>query len=330
MKPKPKPRTLVIVGLMAAAAAAATAEQNPLERAKDLYASAAYEEALSTLSHVTDAVAGTPAVQRQVDEYRAFCLYALGRNGEAESVAESIIRREPLAQLDAADASPRLEAMFVSVQKRILPGLIRDQYRKLRSLLDQKQFAAAEPGLAETRRMLNEAERLGAMDEGLGDLGVLIDGFLALSHARGEMRSSAAPTPAAPAAPAAMPAVVAAAIEPPAAAPSEGRPDLSAARNKPRVYSVEDADVLPPVAIYQREPSVPVELMTILRASHKPTIMSLTIDETGAVRKAEVRVSVNRRYDTLLTHAAVQWKYRPAVRDAAPVPYEKLVVVEVK
>jgi hypothetical protein len=64
-------RTIVVVGLIAAAAAAATAEQNPLERAKDLYASAAYEEALSTLSHRRRVGTPRPA---PVDEYRAFCL----------------------------------------------------------------------------------------------------------------------------------------------------------------------------------------------------------------------------------------------------------------
>jgi len=330
-------KTIVVVGLIAAAAAAATAEQNPLERAKDLYASAAYEEALSTLARVNDSVASTPEVQRQVDEYRAFCLFALGRQEEAESVAEGIIRREPMARLDATDASPRLVAMFAAVQKRILPGLIRDQYRKLRPQIDQKQFIAAEPSLAETRRMLHEAERIGAMDDGLGDLGVLIDGFLALAHARSEVRAPAAAAAASSGNAAAVPA---AAPAPPAATPiaaavdgspvgAAGAPDVSRAP-KPRVYSVEDADIAPPVPVYQREPSVPVDLMTILRAAHKPTIMSLMIDETGAVKKAEVRVSVNRRYDALLTHAAVQWKYRPALKDASPVPYEKLVVVEVK
>src|SRR5262249_41054145 len=207
------------------------------------------------------AVASTPEVQRQVDEYRAFCLFALGRQGEAESIAEAIVRRDPLARLDTADASPRLEAMFTTVQKRVLPGLIRDQYRKLRSQIDQKQFAAAEPGLAETRRMLLEAERLGAMDDGLADLGVLIDGFLALAHARPEGRTTAAPAApvptAAPASPAATPVTAAPAAESPAT-PGEGTPDVARPR-KPRVYGVEDADVAPPVAIYQREPSVPVD-----------------------------------------------------------------------
>src|SRR5262249_13623182 len=184
---------------------------------------------------------------------------------------------EPLVRVGGADGSPRLEAMFTGVQKRILPGLIRDQYRNLRGLLDQKQFAAAEPRLVETRRMLSEAERLGALDEGLADLTVLIDGFLALSRAQGESR---APRPLA-----AAPAVT---VSDDASGPTSGPSGAAAPAPNiprgPRVFSIEDADVTAPVAIYQREPSVPVELATILRAVKRPTVLSLTIDEQGRVQ----------------------------------------------
>ena len=319
-------RAMVLVGLLAAVGATARADQNPLEAAKDLYASAAYEEALSTLSRVSEGDTSTPAVARQVDEYRAFCLYALGRTKEAESIAESLIRREPLVPLDAPDASPRLEAMFAGVQKRILPSLIRERYRNLRPVLDRKEYAEAEAPLAEARRMLNEAERLGAWDESLADLSVLVDGFLALWRARVEMN---APAPAPPAAPVASSAP--AAPSPPSlSGPSESAPMPSSRASGPRVYRVDDANVTPPVPIYQRTPSLPTELLTILRSLNKPTIMSLTIDETGSVEKADVRVSTHSSYDRLLIRAAAMWKYRPATRDGVPVRYEKVVVFDVK
>ena len=140
---------IVVVGVMLVAVGAGLTAQDPLSAAKDLYASAAYEDALSTLNRLDGAAA--PGVTRQADEYRAFCLYALGRNREAESIAESIIRREPLARLDAADASPRLEALFADVRKRLLPSLIRDRYRVAKSALEQKSLAGAEPQLVEAR-----------------------------------------------------------------------------------------------------------------------------------------------------------------------------------
>jgi len=315
-------RAMVLVGLLAAVGATARADQNSLEAAKDLYASAAYEEALSTLSRLGEG-ASAPAVARQVDEYRAFCLYALGRTKEAESVAESLIRREPLTPLNAADASPRLEAMFAVVQKRILPGLIREQYRNLRPILDRKEYAAAEPRLVESRRMLHEAERLGAWDEGLADLSVLVDGFLTLSRARVETIAPAPVPASAPVAPSAQ------AAPSPSASP-ESAPMPPTRASAPRVYRVDDANVRPPIAIHQRVPSMPTELLAILRRLNKPTIMSLTIDETGSVEKADVRVSINSTYDAMLTRAAVTWKYRPAIKDGVPVRYEKVVVFDIK
>jgi len=88
--------------------------------------------------------------------------------------------------------------------------------------------------------------------------------------------------------------------------------------------------VTPPVPVYQRPPSLPRELLTILRSLRKQTIMTLTIDETGSVEKADVRVSVHSSYDTLLIRAASMWKYQPATSNGVPVRYEKMVVFDVK
>ena len=311
-------KAVLVVGLMAVAAASAAARQDQLDAAKDLYASAAYEEALSTLVRLSEDGVAAPAVARQVDEYRAFCLYALGRTAEAESMAESIIRREPLAELNSADASPRVEAMFAGVRKRVLPSLIRDQYRKILGLITDKQFAAAEPRLVEVRSLLTMAERIGAWDERLADISVLVDGFLALARAN----ASSAPAVA---------AVKAAAAPPrPTSVPAESALAVSGTTGEPRTYSVEDADVRPPIPIFQRAPSVPVELLMMLRTSRKPTMLAVTIDEDGTVLKADVRVSAHPSLDDLLVRAAGAWKYKPAIKDGKPVRYEKTVVVDVK
>jgi len=325
-------RAIVVVVGLVAASAAASADQDPLNIAKDLYASAAYEEALSTLSRLTDARAGMSGVARQADQYRAFCLYALGRVSEAESVAESLIRREPLLQLDGADASPRIEAMFVSVRKRILPGLIRDQYRETRAFIDQKQYAAAEPRLADVRRLLAEAQRLGAWDEALADLTELVDGFLTLARSQAvpaplpATAATSVPPPSAPApsAPAASePARATAAPEPPRAVAGEPI-------GEPRIYHIEDADVRPPVVIFQTAPGASTELLTVVRALRKQMVLNILIDETGSVQKADVRGSIHPSYDSMLLRAARTWKYRPAMKNGAAVKYEKTVIIDVK
>src|SRR5262245_32650449 len=133
---------LMIAVALAASAATAGAQDNTLSAAKELYASAAYEDALTTLGRIDGA--GAPDLARQIDEYRAFCLFALGRTKEAESAAESVIRRQPLATLDSADTSPRLERMFIDVRTRLLPSLIREQFRSARSEIDRKNFGIAE------------------------------------------------------------------------------------------------------------------------------------------------------------------------------------------
>src|SRR5262245_14856970 len=95
-------RTLAPIGLSAVlltcAIAPLAAGQDQVAAARDLYASAAYEEALSALARAKEAPS---ADLEQIDQYRVFCLYALGQASEAETVAESLLRRDPLIKIDA-------------------------------------------------------------------------------------------------------------------------------------------------------------------------------------------------------------------------------------
>jgi len=314
-------RTIVIVGALLIAAGAALTGQDLLSAAKDQYASAAYEDALSTLNRLDGSVA--PDVARQADEYRAFCLYALGRTGEAESVAESLIRKEPLVRLEAADASPRLESMFSDVRKRLLPSLIRDRYRVARAAVDEKSFAAAEPNLADARRMIAEAEKLGVKDDGLSDLSVLVDGFLQLIKSSADQKKAEQPAVAAAAAPA---ATAPAPMRSPAAV--SARADASgAAAVIPRVYSAVDEGVSPPVVLEQRMPPMSNEMQLITRAAKSRGMIDIVIDETGRVIDTSVRQSMNAAFDGMIVRESRRWKYRPAMVNGAPVRYVKTLIL---
>src|SRR5439155_2127437 len=181
------------IGLLFLVAAGSAGAQDPLSGARELYASAAYEDALTTLTklHASDTAASNI---EQIDQYRAFCLFALGRVAEAQTLAENLISKNPLLEVNTTDASPRITAMFADARKKLLPGLIRDQYRGARSALDRKDYAAAEPQLKQVRKMIEEAERIGAVDDALADLRVLTDGFLDLAHA-GVGRAAVPATP---------------------------------------------------------------------------------------------------------------------------------------
>ena len=89
----------LLIAAACIALANAAAAQDQLSAARDLYASAAYEEALTALTRLHEG--GGAAASEQVDQYRAFCLFALGRTAEAQSIAEALIAKSPLIEIDA-------------------------------------------------------------------------------------------------------------------------------------------------------------------------------------------------------------------------------------
>jgi tetratricopeptide (TPR) repeat protein len=302
-------QAIVIAGFMLAAAAHGA--QDSLGAARELYASAAYEDALSALEGLDRNDAPD---RRQVDEYRAFCLYALGRTDEAERVAESLIRKDPLIQLNEEEASPRIAAMFTSVRKRLLPGLIRDEFRIAKAALGEKKTAEAEPHFLQARQLLAEAEKIELWDDTLADLRVLVDGFLDLSRSR-----ATRPQPESAATKGIENTAPPAAVEPANPAP----PAIA-----PRMYTAADAQVTPPVAVRQVMPSIPLELVRIVNAGeHKRGLLDVVINERGVVEQAVMRDSVHPMYDEIMVNAAGAWKYRPAMKDGMPVAYVKTIVI---
>jgi tetratricopeptide (TPR) repeat protein len=293
-------------------------DQEAIGLAKDLYAAAAYEEALNTLDRLQGSAG--PELTRQIDQYRAFCLYALGQTAEADSVVEALIRRDPLFEPDRRDASPRVLGMFATVRKRVLPEVIRAEYQLARSARDSRDVANADGHFVAARRMLDEAHEIGAWTDALADLGVLVDGFLELSRAADRapvtpVRDQSGSESVAPAE-----------IE---AVRSAARPDAPQASGHAKIYDNSNPDVVPPVAIRQVVPSVPPPLLAIMHATRQTGTLDLLIDEAGAVESVTMRESVNPALAGLLARAARGWKYRPATKGGVPVKYMKAVAIEV-
>jgi TonB family protein len=294
----------------------AGATEDVLAAAKNLYASAAYEDALAALSRAAENKSEPPDVAGQIDQYRAFCLYALGRVQEGDVVVETLVRRDPSLQLNAEEMSPRLAARFTDVRKHLLPSLIRDAYRAGKTALDAKNYAEAEPQLIQARRLLVDAEQLGAQDAAMNDLRMLVDGFLELAHGAVTARREAA-VPAPPTAP-----PVSAESRPEPAAPAPAQPAAPA-----ELSTIADADVSPPVTLLQNVPAAPPALATIMRRTQAQGIVDVVISEDGSVEDAVIRRSINVAYDQLLLEAARRWKYRPALKSGVPVRYTKTILV---
>lgn len=300
------------------------AAQDPLSVAKDLYASAAYEDALSALARVKEGVKdGAPDLAQQVDQYRAFSLFALGRTAEAEAVVEAVIRRDPLVVPDARDASPRIAALFAQVRKRLLPDLIRESYRLARVTMDEGDITGAVPKLQQVRGMLDEAKTVGASNEALADLGVLVTGFLDLARSmadRAEAEEAAAAAKAAARAPS----------PPPAAEVASPAAEAIVMVRKPQgVYSTLDKDVIGPVAIRQQLPTIPHSVARTMAVGRTSGILEVTINEKGRVERAIMSEPVNPIFDSVVMSAASSWEYRPATRAGEAVKYIKRIGVSV-
>lgn len=288
---------LAFVALLAAESAA-LASSELLLRAKDLYRTAAYEEALVTLEQMTSDAASADFVE--ASEYRLYCLIALGRTDDARRAVERLIERDPSYQM-RDQASPRVRALFTEVRQALLPVLVQRAYTDAKAAFDRKDPASA-ARFERVIDLLNDPDV--ASKPALADLRIVTSGFLDLSKA------FVPPPP-----PAAAPAPV------PAAATSD------ASVPRPRVvYREGDAGVVAPVALNQNIPA-----FTLTRELKAPPegALELLIDESGTVTSAAMSVSIHPRYDEQLVKMARSWKYVPAQKDGKPVPVRKVVRVRI-
>jgi soluble cytochrome b562 len=266
--------------------------QDLLSNARTLYQSAAYDEALNTLQQLSSNKAALSATDaRELEEYRFLCLVALGRPQEARIAMGAVVKSDPLYTLDSASTPPRVVNAFTEVRRELLPQLATQLYAESKAAWDRKEVQDARAGFEMLMTMLADADMQGK----LTDLGTLAKGFLELSAA-------STPAPAAAAAP-----TTAAAVD-----PGVGKA----------------AVVTPPVAIVQKVPPIPSNLMrmTQLRAG----ILEVMIDETGKVEDARFISPIHPVYDGMVTSAAKGWKYQPATADGKPIKYKKTIRIAVQ
>jgi hypothetical protein len=319
------------------AVASSAAAQNSLPAARDLYVAAAYEDALQLLNRLR-ASEHRGDEGRSIEQYRAFCLIALGRRAEAESAIESLVKASPLFRPTDEDASPRVRAAFGEVRRRTLPSIVQRTYETAKAAFDRKDPASART-FALVLELIADPD-LGpvANQPPLSELRTLATGFLALSTPP----APAAPLPQASQLPPAAP--LPQASQPPPAAPmpqaSQPPPALLPASPGPppaprvvappprsatnRVYSPDDVNVTPPIVV--RQSFAPLADVFAVR----PGIVEVIIDEVGDVVAAKTIVSVNAVYDRIALATARSWRYRPATLDGVAVRFRTLVQLQMK
>lgn len=150
--------------------------QDTLQTVKDLYASAAYEDALAAVGQL-----GALAPSVETAQYRVFCLVALGRMVDADRAVEALLTAEPEYHPDPAQASPRIVTLFSQVRHRIGPSLVKQAYQRGRAAMDHQDRDDAIAQFEAMLRLADDADVHGdAMVSELKDLGA---GFLTLSRA---------------------------------------------------------------------------------------------------------------------------------------------------
>jgi hypothetical protein len=278
--------TLILMSIPRLAAA-----QDLLANARTLYQSAAYDEALNSLTALSANKASLSATDaREIEEFKFLCLVALGRPAEARVAMGTVVKSDPLYTLDAGATPPRVLRVFTEVRRELLPQLASQLYAESKAAWDRKEKDEAKAGFEMLMTMLSDPDMQGKH----ADLGTLAKGFLELSAV------AAAPAPAP------TPAPVSAPVAPVAKA----------------------AVVVPPVAIVQKVPPIPANLirMTQLKAG----ILEVQIDETGKVTEARFLSPIHPVYDGMVTSAAKGWKYQPATADGKPVSYKKTLRIAVQ
>lgn len=296
-------RLAAVLFLGVLGAAATSAAQDTIASARQLYGSAAYDEALAMLDRLkTGSPAGSDGLA--VNQYRAFCLMALGRQGDALQAVEAVVSADPLYVPNEAEIAPRVVAAFKEARRRLLPTIAQQQYQAAKALYDRKDYPGAVQGFDATLRILAAPDlaEAGAQPP-LSDLRTLISGFRDLAIAA----SAPPPKP----------------VEAPKPAPPPPPPPKA-------FYTAGDANVVPPSIVSQRIPAWPGNLLPGFARVGRTGVIEVVINEEGAVETAVMRQPVAALYDELLVKEARNWRYKPATKDNLPVKFKKMVQVNVQ
>jgi TonB family protein len=302
--------------ILALAVSTSAAASDELARAKDLYKSAAYDEALTALDQIAAQTSGPELAE--LNDYRLFCLIALDRKNDARVAIESMVNTNPFYQLSADQAAPRVRTMFTDIRQALLPGILQREYAAAKAAFDRQEPEAG-PQFDRVLKLLDDP--LVKSTPALADLRTVATGFRDLSRAR-----EPKPSPPPPAAP--VVAEVQAPVSAPATTPSStpaGPARAAAARPGPAVYRDGDAEVVPPIPVKQTMPQLVVPQGT--RPWQSEAIVEVTIDESGDVVNAVLRKTIHPTYDPQIVKAALTWKYEPARKGGVAVRFVRMVAV---
>lgn len=268
--------------VLAALAHGPVRAQESLEAVQQLYAAADYEAALGALNRLD--APSAPALAVEMDQVRALCLIALGRQREADVVIERMIATDPSFEPDE-QLPPRVRTAFDAAQRRVLPRIARELYSEGKAAYDRQAYTDAVRSLQAALAVLAKLPEEDRSD--LTDLRMLGEGFVELSRA-----------------------AIARAEAPPPPPPEAPEPVVPAAPPPPPTEAIPLRQDMPPWN--------PATMIGRFPAGFNG-ILEVDIDESGSVAAARIVEPSYPAYDVLLLEATRSWRYEPARRNGQPV-----------
>jgi hypothetical protein len=293
---------ILVVVVLICGAATVFAQEPPLAKAKALYDSAAYEEALTVLASVED-----PEAQ----QYRALCMLALDRAQDATNAVDLLVSTAPLYEPSSEDFPPRFASLVSEAKKRLVPGIARKTFNEAR---DQFRSGDREKALKKFDFVLTLTATAGFKETSEAeDLRTLASGFVELERATAAARAETTAT------------------EPKATesrTPDTSAPEPAAA---PTIAGSANpglpTEVSQPVVIRQTIPAVPPGIAGM--GSPTATVR-VEIGADGKVIAASMQQNSHPLYDRLVLQAAREWLYMPAMLNGRPVASEKVVNIQLR
>jgi ketosteroid isomerase-like protein len=185
---------LIAIGLALPALASqgsASGASESLARARELYRSAHYEQALEALAAVD-----APADLDQADLYRALCFLALGRVPDVRRTLETLLARNPAFEATGEEIPPRMSGLLDDTRREILPDVLRGRFTDARGAYDRGDHADASARFTALLEVLQGLRQPLANHAPLvADLQTLTEAYLSLirSAAAGAPRGGPAP-----------------------------------------------------------------------------------------------------------------------------------------
>ena len=260
-----------------------------MERVRSLYVAASYEAALAAMPEGLSTTAGT-----ELEQYRALCLLALGREADAKSTIERLVKAHPTFVPPADEVSPRMRTLFTSVRNTLIPAIAKQAYAEAKVAYEAKDRDAARAGFQRTLDLIDSVPE--DSRGSLADMRLLAADFRDLTTAR-PATTTETPVPVVPA----------------------PVPEIPAAAGA----------FVPAVALKQELPPWN-PLDAVSRRTEYVGLLQVQIAPDGRVTLARMLKTSHPSYDIAVLREAKRWLYKPAMRGGQPVASEREIEIRLR